>query len=411
MGRRLVIAFVALAVSIIALYGIPRAYVIADLIQTSEERRVVRLADFLAVLIAERENDGAVTEDFLEPLLQEGEHILYVTADGTEVHAGKPVADDDIASTADVDGGGTVEFGRSNEVVSARVQEAVMPVIVLGVVLMFASALVGVLLARRLSRPFVRLAGVARDIGDGPLPPEHRKIRIPEARAIDQALRSSADTLESRIRREHEFAANASHQLRTPITALRLELEDLSLWPETPPAVREQLEHALREIDRLTAAITQLLDLARGGTPGAGAWAPLAPMLEQAGERWRPQATAQRREIRVDAGRVGPVNAPAPTTQILDVLVHNALQHGRGVVTVSAVPANGYVTVSVSDEGPRPGGNTVFQRTPGKSTNGGEGIGLALAAELAEALGGHVLLDASPTTRFSLILPPEPRRD
>lgn len=408
MRERLVIAFVALAVSIIALYGIPRAYVIADLIQTSEERRVVRLADFLSVLIAERLTDGEVTEEFLEPLLQEGEHILYIAPDGTEVHAGKPAAADDISSTAAVEGGGSVEFARSNEVVSARVQEAVLPVIVLGVVLMLASALIGVLLARRLARPFVRLAGVARDLGDGALPPAAGDLRIPEARAIDQALRSSATTLEGRIRREHEFAANASHQLRTPITALRLELEDLSLWPETPPSVREQLDHALREIDRLTDAITQLLELARGGTPGAGDWAPLAPMLDQAGDRWRPQATAQQREIHVDASRVRALSAPAPTTQILDVLVHNALQHGRGRVTVAAVPANGYVTVSVSDEGPRPSGNAVFQRTPGKSTNGGEGIGLALAAELAEALGGHVLLDASPTTRFSLILPPQP---
>lgn len=408
MRERLVFAFVALAVGIIALYGIPRAFAIADLIETSEERRVVRLADFLSVLVAEREAHGEVTEEFLEPLLQDGEHILYTAPDGTEVYAGATSSEDSVTSTAEVEGGGSVEFGRSDEVISGRVLEALAPVIWLGLGLMIASAIVGVLLGRRLSKPFVRLAAVARDLGDGALPLDSEDLRIPEARAIDQALRSSAATLEARIRREHEFAANASHQLRTPITALRLELEDLSLWPETPPTVRAQLDHALREIDRLSGAIGQLLELARGGTPGAGDWAPLAPMLEQAGDRWRAQATAQRREIRVDASRVSTVNAPAPTTQILDVLVHNALKHGRGQVTVSASPANGYVTVSVSDEGPRPNGNAVFQRTPGKSTNGGEGIGLALSAELAEALGGHVLLDASPTTRFSLILPPEP---
>ena len=117
------------------------------------------------------------------------------------------------------------------------------------------------------------------------------------------------------------------------------------------------------------------------------------------------QAAAKSRQIRVDATHVTTVDAPAPTAQILDVLVHNALQQGRGRVTVSAARANGYVTVSVGDEGPRPAGNAIFQRTPGKSTGGGEGIGLALSAELAEALGGHLLLDSSPTTRFSLILP------
>ncbi|HEY9308677.1 MAG TPA: HAMP domain-containing sensor histidine kinase [Microbacterium sp.] len=408
MRERLVLAFVALAVGIIALYGIPRAYIVADLIQTSEERRVVRLADFLAVLMAEREAEGAVTEEFLEPLLTTGERIAYVGADGERVLAGAEAQADDITATADVEGGGTVEFGRSSDVISARVQEAVMPVVVLGVGLMIVSAVAGVLLARRLSKPFTQLATRAADLGDGSLELEPADLRIPEARAIDQALRASATTLEQRIRREHEFAANASHQLRTPITALRLELEDLSLWPETPPTVREQLEHALREIDRLSDAISELLQLARGGTPGSDAWQPLAPMLDQAGNRWRPDSVARKRAIRVDASQVGSVNAPAPTSQILDVLVHNALQHGRGDVTVTAARANGYVTVSVADEGPRPRGNAIFQRTPGRSTGGGEGIGLALSAELAEALGGHLLLDSSPTTRFSLILPPQP---
>lgn len=405
MRERLVFAFVALAVGIIALYGIPRAYIVADLIQTSEERRVVRLADFLAVLMAEREAEAEVTAEFLEPLLIEGEHIVYVDADGERVQAGVNPRPDDIVSTAEVEGGGMVEFGRSDDVISGRVQEAVMPVVILGVALMAVSAVAAVLLARRLSQPFTRLAAVARDLGEGTLERAHEDLRIPEARAIDQALRTSASTLEQRIRREHEFAANASHQLRTPITALRLELEDLSLWPETPPPVREQLEHALREIDRLSEAIAELLEMARGGTPGADAWTPLAPMLTQAGDRWRSQAAAKSRQIRVDATHVTTVDAPAPTAQILDVLVHNALQHGRGRVSVSAARANGYVTVSVGDEGPRPAGNAIFQRTPGKSTGGGEGIGLALSAELAEALGGHLLLDSSPTTRFSLILP------
>ncbi|WP_194397345.1 sensor histidine kinase [Microbacterium atlanticum] len=405
MRERLVLAFVALAVGIIALYGIPRAYIVADLIQTSEERRVVRLADFLAVLMAEREAEADVTAEFLEPLLIEGEHIVYVDAEGNRVQAGEAPRPDDIVSTADVEGGGSVQFGRSDDVISGRVQEAVMPVIVIGFALLAVSAAAAVLLARRLSQPFTRLAAVARGLGEGTLDRESEDLRIPEARAIDQALRTSASTLEQRIRREHEFAANASHQLRTPITALRLELEDLSLWPETPPAVREQLEHALREIDRLSEAIAELLEMARGGTPGADAWTPLAPMLTHAADRWAAQAAARNRDIRVDAARVATVDAPAPTAQILDVLLHNALQHGVGKVSVSATPAKGYVTVSVADEGPRPAGNAVFQRTPGKSTAGGEGIGLALSAELAEALGGHLLLDASPTTRFSLILP------
>ncbi|HEX5859361.1 MAG TPA: HAMP domain-containing sensor histidine kinase [Microbacterium sp.] len=409
MRERLVLAFVLLAVGIIALYGIPRAYIVADLIQSSEEQRVVRLSHFLAVLMAEREAEAPVTEEFLLPLLIEGEErITYVSADGTTVQAGAEPAETDITSTADVAGGGTVEFSRAGAVISGRVQEAVMPVVTIGMALMAGSAVVGVLLARRLSDPFVRLAAVARDLGDGSLKLEPDDLRIPEARAIGTALHSSAELLEQRIRREHEFAANASHQLRTPITALRLELEDLSLWPETPPAVRDQLGHALREIDRLSDAIAHLLQLARGGKPGSGERVPLGAMLEDAARRWQASADAVDREIAVSTDGLGDATAPAPAAQILDVLIHNALQHGRGPVRLSASPASGYVTVQVADAGPRPRGNTIFQRVPGKSTNGGEGIGLALSAELAEALGGHLLLESSKTTTFSLMLPYRP---
>ncbi|TDN91134.1 HAMP domain-containing sensor histidine kinase [Microbacterium sp. BK668] len=405
MRERLIIAFVAMAVGIIALYGIPRAYIVADLIQTSEERRVVRATDFMSVLVAERDAHADVSAEFLDSVLQPGEHVVYVAPDGATVEAGDAPESDDLSSTAPVEGGGSVTFSRSGALISERVQEAVMPVVVLGIGLMVVSAVVAVLLARRLSAPFVRLAALARKVGEGPLDDEAPAARIPEARAIEEALRSSASTLEQRIRREHEFAANASHQLRTPITALRLELEDVSLWPETAPVVREQLEHALREIDRLSDAIAQLLALARGATPGADESVDLGPMLTQAGDRWRTQAVAQKRGIRVESVAPGATSVPAPTNQILDVLIHNALQHGRGLITVSGTRANGYVTVRVGDEGPRPSGNAIFQRTPGKSTNGGEGIGLALSAELAEALGGHLLLESTPTTRFSLILP------
>ena len=88
------------------------------------------------------------------------------------------------------------------------------------------------------------------------------------------------------------------------------------------------------------------------------------------------------------------------------MLLHNAIKHGRGTITITAVRRAEYVTVQVADEGPRPSGNSIFQRRPEQRTaTSGEGIGLSLSAELAESLGGHLLLDSSPTTRFSLILP------
>jgi signal transduction histidine kinase len=408
MRKRLILAFLILAVSIIALYGVPRALMVAEVVQTSQTERVDRIAELLAVVIAEREQSGPVTEEFLRPLLRHGESATYATADGRMLTIGTP-DEDGVRATAQVSGDGSIiSVTKSNAALSERVAEVILPGILIGAALLVASVIAALLLAHVLSRPFVRLVEIARDLGRGNLRPERHPMKTPEARAIDEALRESAGTLERRIRREHEFAANASHQLRTPITALRLELEDLSLWPETPPKVGEQLEHALAEIDRLADAISQLLQLARGEAPGGGVTEPLDGAIRAAGERWSAQAASAGRMIRVEKVDAGLGSAATAASQIMDVLVHNALTHGRGTVTITGARRTDYVTVQVSDEGPRPSGNAVFQRSPEhRSATSGEGIGLALSAELAEALGGHLLLDSSPTTRFSLILPQE----
>ena len=406
MRRRLIVAFVSMAVMIIALYGVPRAVMTAELVQSSQAQRVDRMAVLLSALVSERERVGPVTPDLFEALLRPEDGVTYVDADGDTVRFGASADADDLRKTVDVKGGGTLTVTRSGSYVTQLVSDAVTPVILIGVVLLFVSVLGAILLGRNLSRPFVKLAGTARELGTGGLSPEPEKYRFPEAAAIDRALRDSADTLERRIRREHEFAANASHQLRTPITAVRLELEDLSLWGETPPVVRAQLDHAVQEIDRLADAITQLLALARGEAAAESPSAPLEQTIRDAAERWRQQANATGRSIRTDTLDETLGSAPAAASQILDVLLHNAIKHGRGTITITAVRRAEYVTVQVADEGPRPSGNSIFQRRPEQRTaTSGEGIGLALSAELAESLGGHLLLEGDETTRFSLILP------
>ena len=404
MRRRLIIAFVALAVSIIGLYGIPRIFTLADAVHASETRYATRMASVIATVIDDR--DEPADAAFLEPLLGAGEGLSYIDPEGGEVQLGVRPDGDDISATTEVAAGGTVTFTRSGELYANRVKESITPVVLIGIVLLFASVLAAVLLARALSRPFTALVETAREIGRGNPDPPHQHLPTREARALDVALRDSAALLSQRIRREHEFAANASHQLRTPITAVRLELEDLSLWPETPPVVREQLAHAVREIDRLAEAIAQLLELARGGTDRLGVVEPLDQVVRAAAARWAAQADAAGRSIRVVGADAELGSAAAAASQILDVLLHNALTHGRGAVTITGIRRAEYVTVQVADEGPRPAGNEIFQRRPEqRSATSGEGIGLALSAELAESLGGHLLLEGDATTTFSLILP------
>lgn len=409
MRKRLVLVFVVLAACIILLYGGLRAFIVADLVREGERSNIETEAGLVAVVLGEYGQRGPVSGQDLQTLLADaGERIEYTGPDGRVVSAGAPDARPGVSAGHAVPGGGAVTVTRTQGAIAAAVQRAVMPVAGLGLALMAASVLVALILARAISRPFVRLAEAARALGEGRLDLHlDRPYAISEAQSIATALEESDRGLRERIRRGHEFAANASHQLRTPITALRLELEDLSLWRQTPPAVAEQLGRALAEIDRLTAAIQDLLEYSRGDVPGASKKVPLGLMLADTVKRWQHEAAEAGRSIGTDGPGVD-VGVPAPSSQILDVLVHNALRHGDGRVTLSASRAPGYIRVRVADEGERPTRRNLFERSAQKPPDGGEGIGLALASELSEALGGHLVLDPDPTTAFTLMLPDAP---
>jgi signal transduction histidine kinase len=411
MRDRLLAAFVILTVLVVALYGIPRAYQLAGLVRAQEERKIERSVDLVAVVLAEHLAEGdEVTKDFLAPLLNQAETLRYVAPDGSEIVAGPRFlsAPSDIAMTRDVEGGGTVTLTRAGGLIDERVSDAIFPLVAIGLALIAVSAIVAVVLARALSRPFGELAASAEMLGRGRFDIDVPRYAVPEADEIGAALRTAAERLEDVVRREREFAANASHQLRTPVTALRLELEDLSLWPQTPPDVRAELQHALGELDRLSGAVTELLALARGRFTASAVDTDLAELVRAAARRWE-HATADGREIVAPA--TGPVPGqvtPGPVGQILDVLIDNALKYGAGTVTVSARDADSHLVLDVADQGARPTSTDIFRRRVSGDTSGGEGIGLAVARELAEALGGQLTLAPGPSTRFVLALPRTP---
>ena len=267
MRERLIALFVGLTVAVLALSGIPRAYAVADLVHASELSKAERSADLIAVVIEERgAAGGAVTEASLEPLLHSAESIEYVAPAGTVTRAGTAAqrpSPDDISVNRQIPGGGRLTLWRSGDVVEDGVSDAVLPMVLLALALLIAAALVGSVLARRLSRPFAELATVADDIGQGRFDVEVPHYAIPEAEAIGDALRRGASRLDELVERERSLAVNASHELRTPIAALRLELEDLAMWPQTPPEVADELRGYIPELKRLSAAVTQYLDTAR----------------------------------------------------------------------------------------------------------------------------------------------------
>jgi signal transduction histidine kinase len=284
----------------------------------------------------------------------------------------------------------------------ARGSWVVLGVVAMGIIV--AAALAAALLGRRLAQPLERLATTAGRLGDGDFSVRSTHSGIRELDAVGAALDSTAARLDELIRRERAFSADASHQLRTPLQALRLELETIELRGDAPP----EIATAIEQVDRLTATIYTLLAVARDTEPGEGT-VDLGALLDDVESRWRGQLAASGRPLRMRLETPKTMaRASAPVvSEVLDVLLDNAARHGAGTVTMTLRSRDGWVTVDVGDEGDGfadPG--SAFERGTGQP--GGHGIGLALARSLADAEGGRLAIanpGPGPTVRLTLAAP------
>lgn len=258
------------------------------------------------------------------------------------------------------------------------------------------AGLVGTMLARRLATPLESLAAAATQLGEGDFTARAPRSGIPESDQVATALDITADRLGTMVERNRSFGADASHQLRTPLTALRLDLEALEASGVDEPL----LAAAFTEADRLEATIDELLALA--DAPVGDEHLQLATLVESRLTSWRSLAQAEGREVVVNTDPVPLVRARgAAIGQCLQVLLDNALEHGQGTITVSvsSIPPTvnvnrGWVRLCVGDEG------------PGFDEEAEPGRGLRLAKSLIQADGGRIRVERDATV--CLLLPTVP---
>jgi signal transduction histidine kinase len=351
--------------------------------------------------ITYRALNGAVDEAFLEPLVgpelrlefEDGDSTVVVTG---EDYQGEDDADEDIAATATVDGSGRVTVSQSSSVIRDVIGRDVGSIAALFLLIAVAAGMAGFLIATALSSPFQKLAVAAAALGRGRFDLDLPTTRIPEARAIANALRSSALALEDRVHRERAFAEHTSHVLRTPLTGIRLELEDLSLRNDLPQDAHETVRRCLDRVEEVSAVAAELVEITRRGSLVVGAEVPLSDLSAQLAQRWADRLAARNRALTaVVEGDLTLTYTPGPVEHATDLLLADVVRRGTGAVRIvfNAAP-DGHLRITVLCAGHTPG-----------SELGGETVDrMSQVRAVVEALGGRVTGE-HPADGIEVLLP------
>jgi signal transduction histidine kinase len=275
----------------------------------------------------------------------------------------------------------------------------------LSVIAVLAGMLVASLEARRFAQPMTQLVDRAERLGAGESQFQPLVTGIGEVDRVSEVLARSAHQMTRSLASERDFASDASHQLRTPLTALLMRLEEISVTDDLG-VVQDEANIAITQVERLTTVVDELLSRARHGHEARPPTVSLDSVIASLQREWQPAFEQAHRSVRVHGQRgLFVLATPVALSQVLSTLLENSLAHGRGTVDVEARRSGPSVVVEISDQGegvPAAIAPHIFERSV--STAQSTGLGLALARDLAEANGGRLELIQRQPAIFALFL-------
>ncbi len=320
---------------------------------------------------------------------------------------------------------GAVRVTQSVAAVHSAIRRVELGLAVIGAIVLALGLIVGAVLAGQIAGPLGRLERVARRVAGGDLSARAAIEGSREQRSLGESFNEMTARVQRLLGSQRAFVADASHQLRTPLTGLRLRIEEARAARGAPEAARE-LDAGLAEVDRLAQIVDELLVLSRAGERELpGERLDLRDVVRRALERWAPAAAergivlgegegvaergpravveqarapgAPASGVSVDGGAPEAWCAAADADRALDVLMENALAYSPRGTRVTLACARG--AIEVCDEGAglaESDGEAIFERfhrgSAGRGGPPGSGLGLAIARELAREWGGEVTL-------------------
>lgn len=406
MRRRLINSTLAVVLVVIAVFGVSLVIVETRTISSSAQESVDSEAVRLVSIVDSRLIGGEpVNPDILAEQSGAKRYALIEIPGRGPIEIGTRPEGSVIRGSAVGERGETVTVEESRSTITSEVGRTLLIIGAVALLAVIAAVLLAVRQANRLTSPLTDLAETAERLGSGDPRPRHKRYGVPELDRVADVLDASAERIARMLTAERRLAADASHQLRTPLTALSMRLEEVALADDLD-TVKEEATIALTQVERLTDVVERLLTNSRDPRTGSAIAFDLDEVIKQQIEEWRPAYRSAGRAI-VHSGKQGmrAVGTPGAVAQVLAALIENSLMHGGGTVALRTRVTGNQSVIEVTDEGPGvPAdlGARIFERTI--SGRNSTGIGLAVARDLAEADGGRLELLQQQPPVFALFL-------
>ncbi|MFC0315697.1 ATP-binding protein [Gordonia phosphorivorans] len=412
MRQQLVRAMLVTMAALAVLLGVPLTTLTwTGISLNAHEDLADRLKSISEYVLTEETAGRLVGPDKLElddfRLLVPGNGTLTLVGPSGAEEIGRPAARDQVSESVTLGPGYLLTLSVPRSDVRSRQWLAVGVLVVVILVTLAVGVLVAFVTALRLTRPLRQVATRATAMARGDLSSPWPYYGIDELDRVTTALSEANTAVLRRLEREGQVIGDASHQLRSRLTAIHLRLDELTLHPD--PHVVNEAEEAMDLVENLAADLDEFVAASRADDGERTAVAVPEVVRGLAEDLESTFTAADRRiDVRID-GVPRPVSGrPGRLREALSVLLDNALRHGSGTVTVRVedLASADVVRITVSDEGdgvPDELVGEIFRR--GVSGTSSSGVGLSLARALTEADGGRLDLASRRPAVFTIVVP------